>query len=187
MPDSENESTGEPNLSDVMAAVKSLTDRFSGLETALKANSDSLDKFKTDISNRIQKTESDIHSIVTESKKLVADTKVIDAKATAARIEVNELQQRDRLYNTRFFNLKLDGIQSDTQRGHLIYTDFIKPVFEKLVAENKMPSMPSFYSTHNTSHFLPARSDDEIPPYHFRFMSKNLCELFSRNAAPHIE
>ena len=175
-----DEDAAQPTNADLLKAIQGQTTKIVDLEKSVQANSDTLGDFMTDITKITTKHENDIQSLQSELK-------TVECKATAALIDINEIQQRNRLYNTRFFNVKLDDLQSNTQKGHRIYELFIKPVLEKLAKKKTIPSVPDFFAVHNVSHPLPARSENEIPPYHFRFHSKDLNELFAKNCDEHIQ
>jgi hypothetical protein len=121
---------------------------------------------------RFDKLETFLRESREENKELKEQLRIKNVEVKQLQQKVNDIEQHNRSYNVRIFNLPIEGDKADTRNVmKQVFTKLLSPILQGAVDRGRLHSLPGVEVLLETAHILPGKEDKPNPI---------ICRFFNR-------
>jgi hypothetical protein len=121
---------------------------------------------------RFDKLETLLKESREENKELKEQLRIKNVEVKQLQQKVNDIEQHNRSYNIRIFNLPIEGDKADTRNVmRQVFTKLLSPILQGAVDRGRLHSLPGVDVLLETAHILPGKEGKPNPI---------ICRFFNR-------
>lgn len=160
--------------------VGSLTAQLELVSSQLSTTNDKLQETNTRLDmqeERFDRLEAMFAASQRENVQLKEQLLTKDSEIRSLKQHINDVEQHNRSYSMRIFNLPLDGDANDPANVmNQVYANVLLPILRGAVTRNRLVSIPDVEQLLETAHILPGK-DNKPRPIICRFFNRRLKTL----------